>query len=669
MPFAKPSHSLCAVLTALLLVLSAVPVTHAALHATTTAPDEMPCMHDKIAAAQAADPAHQATYVRIRYPNEAVSTDASMKVAMRGPSHTFSRVAYRDFNITPRRGAQPASVEFTINGNASAPAEAVGGAADDSTWQPIRIRAFFEDLLDESRYCTAVGQYRPDFGGSTVECTSTFDILTTKKRDILMNTLVPTAIQMHMERLKVQPVPAGAAIVVGRMAGSWCGSFTVPASHRSTGVTDADHVVYVGAGPTSTPTSFIAWAIGCQLFPGTDRPAVSAIYFNPRYLVEEADETPEEIAVGGDAVSLLDSRIRIAAHELLHALGFSYSNFQRAGMVSYVAGIRGKPAVAVLNSSSVRAAAMAHYGCTDSAVFPGMELEDQGAGGTSGSHWKRRNARDEIMSPIANYMRYTAMTIAAMEDLGYYKVSYDKAEYMGWGNQAGCTMLTEKCISDRTSVTSTTPSVFCSESSSSSSKKYCTRDRLRIGRCYVTTYNMYLPTYMQYYPIPTVGGGEGYVDYCPTVQAYSNAGCYDGTVGVMPGSVTGRTARCFSADDDAPLVVKNSFAQQHAICATVQCNFTTQVYHVQFSGAGSYVPCVPGTTVQPAASSPGVFEGGGRVHCPPFFDVCGANPRASRAVSVVDPNETEAARQPNSRAAAAAVLLVLASLQTVMLLL
>ncbi|MDD9340412.1 MAG: leishmanolysin-related zinc metalloendopeptidase, partial [Providencia heimbachae] len=79
-----------------------------------------------------------------------------------------------------------------------------------------------------------------------------------------------------------------------------------------------------------------------------------------------------------------------------------------------------------------------HYGCS---TLPGMLLEDMGGPTTAKCHWKLLSARDDLMAPIVRGGYYTAMTIAAMEDIGYYKGNYDKAESMKWRRHAGCDLV------------------------------------------------------------------------------------------------------------------------------------------------------------------------------------------------------------------------------------
>lgn len=517
-------------------------------------------------------------------------------------------------------------------------------ADDATTWSPIRIAVFTPDLEDESRYCTALGQYRPDNYGNSVECTSNADILTDKKKDVLINFLLPQAVKAHASRLMVHPVASDSTIVVNSMSGRYCGSFTVPEAHKTDGVADADYVVYVSAGPTSTPTGFIAWALACQYFANEVRhPAVGVINFNPRYLPETVDETAEELALyGGNVHGSSNSLRRAAIHELLHALGFTYGVFNARGTYAEVPSLRGKSNVPVLNGTAVRAAAKAHYGFSDSEVFYGLELEDEGASGTTRSHWKRRSTKDELMAAVLNFARYSNLSIAAMEDLGFYKGIYTEAEPLPYGYGAGINMFNKECV---TAGSSNAPSVFCD--STSSSVHACSADRLGVGRCYLTYYSSSLPSYEQYFTsMPTYGGALPYMDYCPVIQGLSNAACNTGSLSVIPGSVISDSSRCFDATS---LIVKTTYATTNALCAQVHCDNATGTYEIAVNGAGSWLSCGTGGTgytVSPFSTSPNMFVSGGTIDCPRYEDVCYANPDAFGplpTLTTVAPTTTTAA--------------------------
>ncbi|XQJ29409.1 GP63-like protein, leishmanolysin-like protein [Leishmania guyanensis] len=587
-------------------------IASSALKVDSNAADELPspCGHGQVVSEQSDLPL---TYVTLRRNSNGLRYQVEVNLKRLNASAT-----------TDQRAVEPRA------------AVTVSSASMDSGWAPIRIAVFTPDLGDQSKYCTAVGQMRPDSSGSLVRCSSVADLLTDAKKRTLISSILPQAVSMHAQRLKVRPPAADTTIVVNTMPGSHCGSFTVPPAHRTVGVPDADFVVYVAAGPTSTPRSFMAWAVTCQYYPNTatitSRPAVGAVYFNPRYLPTSIGETQEEIDLyGGSPFGSTNGLRRAAAHELLHALGFTSAVFKARGMFATVPSLRGKKNVPVLNSSAVRVAAKAKYGISDTDMLYGVELEDQGAAGTSLSHWKRRAAKDELMAPVLSLARYSSLSLAAMEDMGFYKVNFSQAEPVALGATAGGALFTEPCL---TGGTTNTPTVFCD--SRSSSARSCTADRLSIGQCALTTYSSALPSYAQYFPNqPTLGGSLSHSDYCPVIQPLSNTGCGGGSLGAMPGSVTGGNARCFDADD---LVVKSPSTNVGAICAKVHCNNASRTYAVLVSGASIWLSCGgggTGVTVQPAVSSPGMFMKRGTIACPPYDDVCYANPLAFAEVEVI----------------------------------
>ena len=456
-----------------------------------------------------------------------------------------------------------------------------------AAWQPIRIRVFTEDLQNPSKYCTKAGDVRPDFQGSTATCTKN-DVLTDGKKTVLTELLIPSAIQLHEDRLNVQRVSGSIVVDPSISSDSICGQFTIPASHTTTGVSGADFVLYMSAGPTSGST--IAWAITCQYFGDTGRPAVGASNVSPKY------------------ISADPQTVRVIAHELLHALGFSVTTFRARGILSTVS-LRGKGASPVLASSNVVARTQAQYGCSTQTF---MELEDKGGAGTAYSHWKRRSAKDELMAGISGVGHYTALTIAAMEDTGFYKGNYAKAEPMSYGQNAGCGLATSKCVVNGVSQFS---GMFCA---STGSDMTCTSDRTAIGHCAIATYTSALPSYFQYFADATRGGGDALMDYCPYIQEYSNTNCTIDTDTLL-GNAYGVNSRCF----DVPTgFISDGYyiASQLAICASVQCDASTSTYGVKVSGASSYTTCTPGARLSLSSLSSSFWSG--TLTCPSYDDVC-----------------------------------------------
>lgn len=459
-------------------------------------------------------------------------------------------------------------------------------------WQPIRIGIFTGDIDDPSRYCTKAGERRSTLidPTSTAVCTDE-DVLTPEKREILLRELLPAAVQLHSERLLVQRV--GGNVKVGEMTGDRCAHFTVPSSHQESGVVGVDFVLYVAAAPTSGNT--IAWALTCQQLSGDGRPVVGVANISPH------------------AIRSSTQIVRVVAHEVLHALGFSAYVFSRRGMVVQVGGVRGKLEAPAVQSPRVVAAARAHYGC-DSLSF--VELEDVGGAGTAGSHWKRRNAKNDLMAAVVDTYYYTAMDIAAMEDTGYYKGNYSKAELMPWGFQGGCSLISEKCIEKDVSQQ---PSMFCTDETVVAPYATCTFDRMSLGYCMSTFMWEYKPERFRYFTNVSRTGDDPLMDYCPYVSDKAgNLGCTNGDAVLMPGSVISTTSRCLRSSTG---VDADGYQGLPAVCAEVQCDERTRTYNIRVSGATNFTACPPGSSIAVAELNSTVFSNGA-IDCPVYAELC-----------------------------------------------
>ncbi|PWV11799.1 putative surface protease GP63 [Trypanosoma cruzi] len=449
--------------------------------------------------------------------------------------------------------------------------------ASDPEWAPIRFKVFTKDLNDPSKYCTAEGQIRPDFTGATVECKKK-DIFTTEKKSIMLKSLLPQALKMHRDRLLVEPLTR--RIIVPRYSSGICAQFKIPSSHHTLGVTGADMFLYVSAGPTEA--SILAWANYCsELADG--RPVIGVMNYGPRAVVDSVYS------------------VRVSAHEVAHALGFTVDMMEERNMLKEVEDVRGKAKVLQVSSPKTVEKTREHFNCMSAT---GMELEDQ-IGATTSSHWKRRNAKDEMMASLSGIGYYTALTMAALEDTGFYRANWGMEEPMSWGNNSGCALLTEKCVVN--GVTKY-PEMFCT---AESSLFLCTSDRLALGGCTLKLYDAPLPPQFRCFLNPKIGGmSEHLMDFCPYIEKYNDGRCSNGNATAMRGSRVGPRSKCLKGDG---LADSRGFTGD--VCAEMSCE--KGEVSVRYLGDDTWHKCPEGSSITPTA-----FFAGGRILCPKYDDVC-----------------------------------------------
>ena len=133
----------------------------------------------------------------------------------------------------------------------------------------------------------------------------------------------------------------------------------------------------------------------------------------------------------------------ILIHEMTHILGFSsyyfeFFNFNLTQIDKY--GIKRF----YLISSNVIKVAKKYFNCSD---IDGVELENDGGGGTVGSHWEARILLGEYMCGTTREEEevISEFTLAYLEDTGYYKANYYTGGLMRFGKNKGCAFIKDKC--------------------------------------------------------------------------------------------------------------------------------------------------------------------------------------------------------------------------------
>lgn len=86
-----------------------------------------------------------------------------------------------------------------------------------------------------------------------------------------------------------------------------------------------------------------------------------------------------------------------------------------------------------------------HFNCSE---LEGAELEDQGGEGTALTHWEKRVFEAEAMSGThSSRPVFSRITLALMEDTGWYKANYEMASDLSWGKNLGCDFVMKSCKS------------------------------------------------------------------------------------------------------------------------------------------------------------------------------------------------------------------------------
>uniref|UniRef100_A0A3B3ZIF2 Leishmanolysin-like peptidase n=1 Tax=Periophthalmus magnuspinnatus TaxID=409849 RepID=A0A3B3ZIF2_9GOBI len=320
------------------------------------------------------------------------------------------------------------------------------------------------------------------------------------------------------------------------------------------GVEDSDFVLYVSGITTERcgQENIVAYAAYCQLEAQLDRPIAGYANLCPAMISSQPQE--------------FEGMLSTVKHEIIHALGFS------AGLFAFFHDDEGRPLtprfasglppfnetlglyqwseavirrvtrlwntrgermlqhqVHVLVTPRVREEARRHFNCP---ILEGMELENQGGTGTELNHWEKRLLENEAMTGSHTQNRvFSRLTLALMEDSGWYRANYSLAQRLDWGRGLGCDFVMKSCkfwMDNQRERHSVTP--FCDTVRASPLQLTCRQDQLAVAVCNLQKYPQELPQEYQYFDqIPDVateelsyfGGAVEIADFCPFSQEFS----------------------------------------------------------------------------------------------------------------------------------------------------
>ncbi|XP_070946635.1 leishmanolysin-like peptidase isoform X1 [Macaca nemestrina] len=390
------------------------------------------------------------------------------------------------------------------------------------------------------------------------------------------------------------------------------------------GISDADFVLYVGALATErcSQENIISYAAYCQQEADTDRPIAGYANLCPNMISTQ----PQEF------IGMLST----VKHEVIHALGFS------AGLFAFYHDKDGNPltsrfadglppfnyslglyqwsdkvvrkverlwdvrdnkivrhTVYLLVTPRVVEEARKHFDCP---VLEGMELENQGGMGTELNHWEKRLLENEAMTGSHTQNRVLSrITLALMEDTGWYKANYSMAEKLDWGRGMGCDFVRKSCKFwiDQQRQKRQTLSPYCDTLRSNPLQLTCRQDQRAVAVCNLQKFPKPLPQEYQYFDelsgipaedLPYYGGSVEIADYCPFSQEFSwhLSGEYQ------------RSSDCRILENQ-PEIFKNYGAEKygpHSVCLIQKSAFVMEKCERKLSypdwGSGCYqVSCSP----------------------------------------------------------------------------
>ncbi|KAK9066693.1 hypothetical protein SSX86_014016 [Deinandra increscens subsp. villosa] len=435
----------------------------------------------------------------------------------------------------------------------------------------------------------------PIFGDCWYNCTS--DDITGDDKSRRLHKALEQTTEWFKRALAVERV-RGNLRLSGYSACGQDGGVQLPREYVEEGVVDADLVLLVTTRPTMGNT--LAWAVACER-DQWGRAISGHVNVAPRHLTTEAEK-------------LLSATL---IHEVIHVLGFdphAFTHFRderkrrRSQVTKETMDEKLGRMVTRVVLPRVTMHSRYHYGAF-SENFTGLELEDGGGRGTSGSHWEKRLLMNEIMTgSVDTRSVISKMTLALLEDSGWYEANYSMAERLDWGLNQGTEFVTNRCNLWK-------GAYHCNTTQFSG----CTYNREAEGYCPIVNYSGDLPQWARYFPQPNKGGQSMLADYCTYFVPYSDGSCIDNNSARMPdimlGEVRGSSSRCMASSLVRSGFVRGSMTQGNG-CYQHRCiNMTLEV-----AVDGIWKAC-------PEVGGPIQFPGfNGELICPPYHELCAVNP-------------------------------------------
>ena len=371
------------------------------------------------------------------------------------------------------------------------------------------------------------------------------------------NVVLPRTRDLWERALSVVPVSGNLRISSFDLdQGRYCGDTefsSVSSTYISQGIPGKDLILFVSGSPSTRfcASRTLAVAVACN-FDQFDRPTAGAINVCLDNIEVNADGSISDVVT--------DDYVDVCIHEVGHVLGMSSNSYRffydpdtgkartgrpfTARSVTCVDGTQRSQILpgestmlfgsrqdgtryASIVTDKVRQIARNQFDCP---TLEGASLENQPTRTDSctGDHWDERlyypESMSGVLSPTTNIL--SSLTLALMEDSGWYKANYTVTRMSPWGLGAGCDFVEKECL---TAVAGGSPTIpdysrgfFCA----SENDKGCSSEHSHKMACQVINYlfvvGQDVPAENQFFSTTTLGGPRQ-ADYCPVYgNTYGN---------------------------------------------------------------------------------------------------------------------------------------------------
>ena len=372
---------------------------------------------------------------------------------------------------------------------------------------------------------------------------------------------------------------------------------------------DGDFIISLGIDFT-LKESIVTQSYSCGIEFINSRPVGGVIEFNPKFLKSSA-------------LNKIDYLTIKILYEMFHLLAFDQEYLHKfskedgtkipiENIIKYKF-IRGKN-IKIISTPKVVDAARKHFNCSS---LEGVEIEELVLSKINYLNWEARIMYSDLMDSSREKSKsISEITLAFMEDTGWYKTNYYTGGLFRFGKNRGCSFITEKCIQNGVSrfinefpITEIGEDIFCSSN--------------RRGRGIAYIRKLYVKNTYQYFEDPYLGGYD-LTDFCPVPVIESNKNyidvlsCIDTNADIYPdilGEKISTNSHCFYSnlipEDDADLKM---YSDRRAICHRVTCDYSAKIYTVTIGS--SQVECGLVKTSKTVDGFKGEFE------CADFNVIC-----------------------------------------------